>query len=559
LPSAAGLQADENSRFGFRPGADYLSPMLDDAELLRRYATASDEDAFHTLVQRRFGLVYAIALRQVGGDAHLARDVAQHVFVALARQATALSHRTVISGWLYRAARYTAIDIVRADRRRRRREEEAHRMQEFTSDPDSSAASPDWRALRPVLDETLSELNDSDRDAVMLRIFEERSFAEIGALFRVTEDAARMRVDRALDKLRHRLRRRGLTSTTAALSVILAEQALAAPPAGLATSIASSALASAKLAAGASAIGSAAFLMSTTKTFVATGIVVIAALVIGVQQARLATSRTETAATLQQEIDSLKNKAATLAAPTSVPQPPAVRADPSAPPPSTSASPALDAQAKAFLQSYEARQRLRATSPEFQQLSIRAVRANTRLNYAPLLHASNLSADQIAAFEDLLVDQAWNSLDVTGARLSLGLRRDDPVLQQQMKRDDAAFEAKLRERLGDDFTEQYLRFEATAPLRELTSVLASNLYHTATPLTTAQAKQITQVVDRYLPNLENLDQRWRTHPRIAESILADSRALLAPAQHAALAAQFDNQHWAVESVWKLNQPSPPAP
>ncbi len=104
--------------------------MPNDTELLRRFATAGADDAFRELVESRFGLVYAVALRQVGGDAHLARDVAQRVFIALARQAAALSQRAVISSWLYRTTRYTAIDVVRAERRRRVREYQAHLMRE---------------------------------------------------------------------------------------------------------------------------------------------------------------------------------------------------------------------------------------------------------------------------------------------------------------------------------------------------------------------------------------------------------------------------------------------
>jgi RNA polymerase sigma factor (sigma-70 family) len=213
-----------------------------DAELLRRYADEKSEAAFGELVRRQVNLVYSIALRQCGGDAHLAEDVAQRVFTDLARKARQLSGYAVLGGWLYRSAQFAASDVVRAERRRRAREQEAQAMQQV-SDP--AAGDADWQKLAPVLDQAIGELAARDRDAVVLRFFEGRPFAEIGATLRLTEDAARMRVERALDKLRAALVRRGVTSTTAALAVVLANQTSVAAPAGLAATVSGMALAGA--------------------------------------------------------------------------------------------------------------------------------------------------------------------------------------------------------------------------------------------------------------------------------------------------------------------------
>ena len=179
---------------------------LDDAALLRRYAAEHSEEAFAELVRRHVGLVYACALRQVGGDAHLAQDVAQLTFTALARKAGALAERPVLGGWLWRTTQFAARDVVRTERRRRAREQEAHAMQESASD----AGTPvEWEKLSPVLDAALGDLREADRDAVWLRFFEGRSFAEVGARLRLTENAARMRVERALGRLHGALARRG--------------------------------------------------------------------------------------------------------------------------------------------------------------------------------------------------------------------------------------------------------------------------------------------------------------------------------------------------------------
>src|SRR4051812_18722784 len=126
--------------------------MIEDTELLRRYAREKSEDAFAELVRRRIDLVYSVARRQVGGDAQLAEDVTQRVFADLARKATTLSHRVVLSGWLYRSAQFAATDTVRAERRRRAREQENQIMEEACAASDEQA---DWERLRPMLDEVL--------------------------------------------------------------------------------------------------------------------------------------------------------------------------------------------------------------------------------------------------------------------------------------------------------------------------------------------------------------------------------------------------------------------
>ncbi len=212
--------------------------MIDDAELLRRYSEENSEPAFAELVGRRLDFVYSVALRQTGGDTHRAQDAAQRVFTDLARKAASLARRPVLTGWLFRSAQFAATDLVRAESRRQVREAEAERMHDHLSKP-----KPNWDELRPVLDQALAELNERDRDALMLRFFEGQPFAAIGGQLRLTEDAARMRVERALEKLRVRLARLGVTSTAAALAGTLAVQSINAAPAGAAAAITSSALA----------------------------------------------------------------------------------------------------------------------------------------------------------------------------------------------------------------------------------------------------------------------------------------------------------------------------
>jgi RNA polymerase sigma factor (sigma-70 family) len=208
--------------------------MNDDAELLRQYARDRAEPAFAELVRRRIDLVYSVAVRQCGGDIHLAKDVTQRVFTDLARKAPSLVGRSVLSGWLVRSARFAASDVVRAERRRRTREQASLAMH----DPSEPAMPAESTKLRPLLDEVLSELSAVDRDTIALRFLEQRSLTEVGTAFRISADAARKRVDRALERIRTMLARRGITSTAAALAVALEQQsAVAAPPSVAAAAI----------------------------------------------------------------------------------------------------------------------------------------------------------------------------------------------------------------------------------------------------------------------------------------------------------------------------------
>src|SRR6266566_5795339 len=196
-----------------------------DAELLRRYADVQSEDAFAELVRRHLDLVYSAALRQVNGDAHLAQDVTQTVFTDLARKAETLSRRPVLTGWLYTSAHFAAAKAVRAEVRRRAREQEAQTMRELLHSPTPDL---DWSKLRPVLDEAMHELKESDRAAILLRYFEQRQLAEIGARLGVSENTARMRVERALDKLRAHLARHGISTSAAVLSAAISVSAVQA-------------------------------------------------------------------------------------------------------------------------------------------------------------------------------------------------------------------------------------------------------------------------------------------------------------------------------------------
>ena len=291
----------------------------EESELLRRYADERAEAAFAAIVRRHIGLVYHAALRQTG-DATLAEEVTQTVFTDLARKAGALAGRASITGWLYTSTRFAAAKARRGEQRRRAREQEVYAMQTTATDGAGDlAAEADWEQLRPVIDEALQALEERDRDAVLLRFFEGRPLAEVGAKLAMSEDAARKRVARALDKLQGLLARRGITSTTAALGVAMGAQAGVAAPAGLAASVTAGAVVAGVAGPNSAATGILTF-MSTTKT----GLGVLGLLVIfGVG---LLVSQLRTNAELRQEIATLRELAdharPALSAPLTVPRAP---------------------------------------------------------------------------------------------------------------------------------------------------------------------------------------------------------------------------------------------
>lgn len=212
----------------------------DDSSLLRAYAQDGSQAAFTELVRRHLSLVYHAALRQTGGDRHRAEDVAQLVFADLARKAASLAGRATLVAWLHTSTRYAAIQAVRSECRRQAREQQAFAMQ---TPPRTDEPETDWATITPWIDDALRLLGERDRTAVLLRFFQGCSFAEIGARLALSEDAARVRVARALDKIRTTLARRGLVSTHAALAAALAGQASATVPAQLVAQVSAASLA----------------------------------------------------------------------------------------------------------------------------------------------------------------------------------------------------------------------------------------------------------------------------------------------------------------------------
>jgi len=209
---------------------------LDDHALLQEFARNGSEAAFTTLVERYVSLVYSTALRSTS-NAQDAKDITQAVFVILAQKAAKLSSRVILSGWLYQTARLTAANFHKREYRRQRREQEAH-MQSTLNEQDTAA----WEQIAPFLDEAMGHLGQTDRNAVVLRFFENKTAREVGKALQLSEAATHKRVNRALDKLRKLFSKRGITLSATLIAGAVSTGSVQAAPAGLVSSIAGAAV-----------------------------------------------------------------------------------------------------------------------------------------------------------------------------------------------------------------------------------------------------------------------------------------------------------------------------
>ena len=212
---------------------------MNDSECLRQYVANQSEDAFEELVRNRIDLVYATALRCMGGDHHRAADVTQSVFCDLARKARTLVNHPCLVGWLHSSAHFAATKVRRTEARRHAREQAAADMERLGT----TSNAPNLEGVRQELDQAMLELSERNRRILLLRYFDSQLLAEIGRRLGMSENAAQKSLERALSKLRGCLERRGITSTEAAIGAFLAEQSAIAAPTGLSSTVLVTALA----------------------------------------------------------------------------------------------------------------------------------------------------------------------------------------------------------------------------------------------------------------------------------------------------------------------------
>jgi RNA polymerase sigma factor (sigma-70 family) len=214
--------------------------MSDDMALLQDYARNNSSEAFSELVNRYIHLVYSVALRRVR-DPHLAEEITQVVFIILARKARSLSSKTILPGWLCRTAQFASANALTTQYRRQRREQEAQQEASMQT-TENESLSETWTEIAPLLDDAMNTLGEKEYNAIVLRFFDGKDFKQVGTALGTGEDAARMRVNRGLEKLRKFLSKRGIASTTAIIAGAISTNAVHAAPPALSHSVASIAI-----------------------------------------------------------------------------------------------------------------------------------------------------------------------------------------------------------------------------------------------------------------------------------------------------------------------------
>ncbi len=468
---------------------------VDDAQLLRRYGQDRSEPAFTTLVQRHVNLVYFAALRRVGGDRHLADEVTQRVFTDLSRKALSLTNRPVLTGWLYTSTRYAAAQAVRSEQRRRHYEQEAHAMRETDSTPVEN-----WEQLRPVIDEALDELSERDREAVLLRYFENRPLTEIGVKYRLSPDAARMRVDRALEKLRALLTKRGIASTSSALAIVFIAQAGLAAPADLIATVVSASLGPAGAATTAT--------LALWKILAA---ITVAGIGAGVLYHGIGlNSSPSTSVTTNAKHPTAAALAPTLSAPA------VTHVAPTTAPDAKGKNDRRGRTTESFgwrqvslfageetektphtVKEFKAKME---TDAEFSETVTAQATDHLDRFYGYLFRALNLPAPELNQFKALLIDKERIKIDAVGAQQSLGfpMRETRGLLHEGVEQGQQTVDAEIEALLGDAHYIQYLRYREDLVQWTATNEVARKLEATATPLTDKQANELVLLLRQSL-------------------------------------------------------------
>lgn len=461
---------------------------MDDAQLLALFVADRSESAFAELVRRHVGFVYRVALRRVAGDSHLAEDVTQTVFIALARDARKLRDQRLLIAWLHGATKFAAAHAVRTEQRRRYREEEAMKMHP----PDDLRPPDPETAVAPVLDQAIDSLNERDRQALLLRFFERAPFAEIGHRMQLSEDAARMRVDRALERLRLWLAQRGVTSTAAAIGTVLSAEAGLAAPLELAGTVTAAAIngTAASVGTGALILG----FMNTTKIAAITAGLAIFATGTAIHErqatlgARLALERTtRDLTTTQIEYQRLRRSLNALAQPLSIPS--GLPPDPAGSQLAATTGP--NTTTTVSLSDEDRMAQMAAKNPELLNLLIRVQTLQTTPEFGGFERQLGMSEEKAHTFEQILNDSwsEWAKNQVE--RVRQGLKQEDPEATALTNPIIERRYARLAEFLGPADYAALRRYEAAADQRAMAKELAGALSFT-TPLSADQTDKLVQ-------------------------------------------------------------------
>jgi RNA polymerase sigma factor (sigma-70 family) len=483
-----------------------------DSQLLRAYVEHRAEPAFAELVRRHVDFVYSAAKRMVC-DSHLAEDVTQGVFVALAKQAVQLADRPVLSGWLHGTAQNIAAQTVRTDVRRRAREQEAVAMNEL------SESTAHWQQIAPYLDTALGELDESDRDALLLRYFERKSAQEMAQTLGISDEAAQKRVRRAVEKLREFFSKRNVTIGASGLAVVISANAIQAAPLGLAVTISTATVLAGTAVSTSTIIVATKTIAMTTlqKTLITTTLAIVAGA--GIYEASQASKLRGQVQMLQQqqspladqilqlqhERDGATNQLAALADELA-----RLKKNPSEVLKLRGEVGVLR-QEKTAIGSQSALNKITA-NPETRKALRDQQKTGMSVIYAELANRLKLTPDQTGQLNDLLADHVMDSIDLITQTLHDKSSRNE--IDQLFANLDSNLQAKLQASIGPDGLAQYLDYTKNLGTTLTVSQFGGSL--TGDPATIADKKsQLTQAMQEATQSAlaaANLPANFQTVP-----------------------------------------------
>lgn len=459
--------------------------------MLNQYVKDCSEEAFGELVKRYIDLVYSSAVRLVNRDTHLAEDVTQTVFLDLARQARRLSPNVMLGGWLHRHTCFVASKTLRAQRRRQLREQQAVEMNSINQQTEAEYAS-----VAPLLDDAINELGAEDRTAILARFFEQRDFQAVGEALGSSEEAARKRVNRAVEKLHLLLKRRGVTLPVAALGTVLATEAVTAAPAGLAAGVAAGAVAGAAVSSTTSLTILKIMGMTKLKTGIAAAIVATLAVPLVMQH------RAQTR--LQQENEDLRRKVQTMEQVTVENQRLAdLLAEATTLVPTRSGQ----TQSSEVLRLRGEVGRLRQEqvrnsngpspvsalldSPEIYKRVRSQQRAEMGAIFDDFVQSANLASNQVEQFQDLLADNVMTNIARVSSVLGGGKSREE--VEQVFKDQEASLHNSLQALLGPEHFAEYQDYTRSLWSR-LTSEACKSMMEGEEDVQEQRAERLRQVM-----------------------------------------------------------------
>jgi len=561
--------------------------MTSDWDLLEKFRRENSQDAFREIVRRHLDLVYSAALRQVRSP-QLAEEIAQSVFADLARQAARLKPDTILTAWLYAVTRRTAVDAIRKESRRRLREQIAVEMNLMNATESSTGVPPAWSEIEIFLDDAMAALDETDRSAVLLRFFENKSLREVGEALGASEDAAQKRVSRAVDRLREFFSKRKVTVGASGLAVLISANAVQSAPVGLAATISAAALAGTAFSTSTAITATKVIAMTTLqKTLITATVAVLAGA--GIYEARQALQLREQNQTLQQEQaplaeqirqlqrerDDATNRLANLLAENEQ-----LKSNPNQTELLRLRGQVTTLQADATKLRTDAAQNATANDAfldmaksfatnDFMKTAVKnAMVTNVARIYAKFITDLHLTPEQASALQQLLINKMTAGMDMNAGVDMLSGKMDTAQLSQiteRIKAEQADADNQIKALLGDAGFAQYQQYEKTIEDRSLingTGGFAEELTG-GTALTGDQTEQLIKAVSEERQNFkfsadfsdksksaaslastsseEFINQHLREQDRLNQLYLARAQTILSPDQLTAFQQFLSNR------------------